>query len=187
VSLTLAPTCICPLIKIPIFPHLILAMISSLRSKFKHNSPETNPGIILSPRIATVYPPGTSVKLVVKPKASVEDSANLPSVKVSNVLHFLRHWLQQNKLEQILLKIDFTYHGQTAANRTNLSRVYNFRSGHLYEMQFLVLAVKLPNLKLKTQPKQLLGSLLLVIALHSLTYLYRLSALWRIMYYYEMV
>jgi len=59
----------------------ISAMVSSLRSKFKHSSTESNPGIILSPKIATVYPPGTSVKLVVKPRASAEDSANLPSVK----------------------------------------------------------------------------------------------------------
>ena len=56
-------------------------MVSSLRSKFKHDTPATNPGIVLSPRIATVYPAGTSVKLIVRPKASAEDAANLPSVK----------------------------------------------------------------------------------------------------------
>ena len=41
----------------------------------------------------------------------------------------------------------------------NLGRVFNFRSGHLHVATFLVLSVKLPNLQLKTRPKQLLGSL----------------------------
>ncbi len=50
----------------------------------------------------------------------------------------------------------------------NLGRVFNFRSGHLHAGTFLVLSVKLPNLMLKTLPKQLLGSLLLVIALPAL-------------------
>ena len=59
----------------------ISAMVSSLRSKFKHTSTKTNPGIILSPKIKTVYPQGTSVKLIVRPMASAEDAANLPSVK----------------------------------------------------------------------------------------------------------
>ncbi len=47
----------------------------------------------------------------------------------------------------------------------NLGRVFNFRSGHLHVATFLVLSVKLPNLQFKTRPKQLLGSLPLVIAL----------------------
>jgi hypothetical protein len=47
----------------------------------------------------------------------------------------------------------------------NLDRVFNFRSGRLHAATFLVLSVKLPNLQLKTRPKQLLGSLPLVIAL----------------------
>jgi hypothetical protein len=47
----------------------------------------------------------------------------------------------------------------------NLDRVFNFRSGHLHAATFLVSSVKLPNLQLKTQPKQLLGSLPFVIAL----------------------
>jgi hypothetical protein len=51
----------------------------------------------------------------------------------------------------------------------NLGRVFNFRSGHLHTAAFLVLSVKLPNLQLKTQPKQLLGSLPLVIALPGVT------------------
>jgi hypothetical protein len=56
-------------------------------------------------------------------------------------------------------------HGQTSPNRKNLARVFNFKSGHLQAAQFLVLSVKLPDLKLKTQSEQLLGSLPLVIAL----------------------
>ncbi len=50
----------------------------------------------------------------------------------------------------------------------NLGRVFNFRSGHLYAATFLVISVKLPNLQLKTRPKQLLGSLPLVIMLPGL-------------------
>jgi hypothetical protein len=50
----------------------------------------------------------------------------------------------------------------------NLGRVFNFRSDHLHAPIFLVLLVKLPNLQLKTQPKQLLGYLPLVIALPAL-------------------
>jgi len=45
----------------------------------------------------------------------------------------------------------------------NLGRVFNFRNGHV--VHFLCYGVKLPNLKLKTQPKQLLGSLPLDISL----------------------
>jgi hypothetical protein len=47
----------------------------------------------------------------------------------------------------------------------NLGRVFNFRSGHLHAATFLVLSIKLPNIQLKTRPKQLLGSFLLVIVL----------------------
>jgi len=49
-----------------------------------------------------------------------------------------------------------------------LGRVFNFRSGHLHAVTILVLSVKLPNLQLKTQPKQLLGSLPLIITLPAL-------------------
>jgi len=47
----------------------------------------------------------------------------------------------------------------------NLGQVFNFRFGHLHAEHFCCYRVKLPNLKLKTQPKKLLGSLPLVIAL----------------------
>ncbi len=47
----------------------------------------------------------------------------------------------------------------------NLGRVFNFRSGHLHAAHLQCFQVKLPNLRLKTQPKQLLGSLLLDITL----------------------
>ncbi len=50
----------------------------------------------------------------------------------------------------------------------NLGRVLNFRSGRLLAATFLVILVKLPNLQLKTRPKQPLGSLPLVIALLNL-------------------
>jgi hypothetical protein len=47
----------------------------------------------------------------------------------------------------------------------NLGQVFNFRSGHLHSVHLWCYLVKLPNLKLKTRPKQLLGSLSLDIAL----------------------
>ncbi len=47
----------------------------------------------------------------------------------------------------------------------NLGQVFNIRSSHLHAAAFLVSSEKLPNLQLKTQPKQLLGSLTLVISL----------------------
>jgi hypothetical protein len=47
----------------------------------------------------------------------------------------------------------------------NLGRVFNFRNGHVHAAHFLCYGVKLPNLKLKTQPKQLLGYLPLDIVL----------------------
>jgi hypothetical protein len=47
----------------------------------------------------------------------------------------------------------------------NLGRVFNFSNGHELIVHFLCYGVKLPNLKLKTQPKQLLGLLPLDIAL----------------------
>jgi hypothetical protein len=49
----------------------------------------------------------------------------------------------------------------------NLGRVFNIRSGHFACSAILVLSVKLPNLKLKTRSKQLLGSLPLVIVRHA--------------------
>jgi hypothetical protein len=55
----------------------------------------------------------------------------------------------------------------------NLGQLFNLRSGHLHAATFLVLSVKLPNLQLKTQPKQLVGSLPLVIALPEPKHVFR--------------
>ncbi len=52
----------------------------------------------------------------------------------------------------------------------NLGRVFNFRNGGVHAVHLLCCGVKLPNLKLKTQPKQLLGSLPLDIALPVVTF-----------------
>jgi len=49
-----------------------------------------------------------------------------------------------------------------------LGRVFNFGFGHWHAEHFLCYQEKLPNLKLKTWPKQPLGSLQLVIALPTL-------------------
>jgi hypothetical protein len=50
----------------------------------------------------------------------------------------------------------------------NLGRVFNSRSGRVHALQFHFSEMKQPNLKLKTRPKQLLGSLPLVIPLPAL-------------------
>jgi hypothetical protein len=50
----------------------------------------------------------------------------------------------------------------------NLGQVFNFKNGRVNAMHFLCRRLKLPNLKLKARPKQLLGSLLLDIALPEL-------------------
>jgi hypothetical protein len=60
-------------------------------------------------------------------------------------------------LEQSMEKLELT--GQ------NLGRVFNFKCGHLHSAHLFCYMVKLRNLKLKTQPKQLLGSLPLDVAL----------------------
>ncbi len=39
----------------------------------------------------------------------------------------------------------------------NLGRVFNFRNGRVHVMHLLCYGVKLPTLKLKTRPNQLLG------------------------------
>ncbi len=51
----------------------------------------------------------------------------------------------------------------------NLGRVFNFRFGHLQAEHFRCYQVKLPNLKMKIRPKQLLGYLPLVIMLPALS------------------
>jgi hypothetical protein len=52
----------------------------------------------------------------------------------------------------------------------NLGQVFNSRSGRAHAVQLHFSETKQPNLKLKTRPKQLLGSLPLVIALHPPAY-----------------
>ncbi len=59
-------------------------------------------------------------------------------------------------------------HGQLQPTGRNLGWVFNFRFGHLLAEHFRCCQVKLPNLKMKTQPKKLLGSLPLVLALSPL-------------------
>ncbi len=49
-----------------------------------------------------------------------------------------------------------------------LGRVFNFRSGCMHTMHLLPSVAMQPNLELKTRPKELLGSLMLVIALPGL-------------------
>jgi hypothetical protein len=53
----------------------------------------------------------------------------------------------------------------------NLGRLFNFRCDHVHDVHFLCYRVKLPNLKLKTWPKHLLGLLPLDIVLPASAYL----------------
>jgi hypothetical protein len=55
----------------------------------------------------------------------------------------------------------------------NLGQVFNFRSGHLHAAHLWCYLAKLPNLKLKTRHKQLLGSLPLDIALPDIINFYQ--------------
>jgi hypothetical protein len=52
----------------------------------------------------------------------------------------------------------------------NLGQVFNCRTGNLHAAHLWCYQVKLPNLKLKTWPIQLVGSLLLDIVLPRLAY-----------------
>ena len=49
--------------------------------------------------------------------------------------------------------------GKLQLTGQNMGRVFNFRSGYVHAVHLLFCRVKLPNLTLKTWPKQLLGSL----------------------------
>jgi len=40
--------------------------VAELRATFKYDDPKTNPGAVVCAKIESTYPPGTSVKLVVK-------------------------------------------------------------------------------------------------------------------------
>jgi hypothetical protein len=86
-------------------------------------------------------------------------------VKIISHVHilFFRCLCFNAKFAAIMDKLQLT--GQ------NLGRVFNFRSGCVHAVHLLYYGVKLPNLKLKTRPKQLLGYLLLHIVLPATTYL----------------
>ncbi len=58
-----------------------------------------------------------------------------------------------------------SYTGKLKLTGQNLGRVFNFTIGHLDAARLWCYRVKLPNLNLKTWPKQLLGSLSLDIVL----------------------
>ncbi len=66
------------------------------------------------------------------------------------------------------LKLPFLCHWCSAKAQANFSLqgwVFNFRSGCMYTMHLLPSVAIQPNIELKTRPKELLGSLLLVISL----------------------
>ncbi len=73
---------------------------------------------------------------------------------------------QLNKFSQYQTKENDNFvHGETSANLTKPGPSFQLQRWSFACCTILVLSVKLTNLKLKTRPKKLLGSLLLVIAL----------------------
>ncbi len=60
---------------------------------------------------------------------------------------------------------DMHEHGQTTVSRTKPGPSFNSRSGCMCARHLFCYEAKQPNLKLKTRPKQLLGSLPIVFAL----------------------
>jgi hypothetical protein len=58
------------------------------------------------------------------------------------------------------------------------ARVFNFRSGCMHTMHSLPGVATQPNLELKTRPKQLLGSLPLVITLPAQWYICSVETIW---------
>jgi hypothetical protein len=65
--------------------------------------------------------------------------------------------------------------GKLQLTGQNLGRVFIFRNGRVHAVHFICNGVKLHNLKLKTWPKQLLGSLPLDIALPVLADLFSVN------------
>ncbi len=59
----------------------------------------------------------------------------------------------------------------------NLARVFNYRNGRVHAMHLLCYRVKLPYLKLKTRPYQLIGSLPLDIMLTNLIHRHEVNRL----------
>ncbi len=93
---------------------------------------------------------------------------------VNQVKKVLFNWtcfpvLVQTKLfnSDVIFK---TQHGQSSANKTKPGPSFQLLKWSFVCCTILVLSIKLTNLKLKTQPKQLLGSLPLVIALPRLNH-----------------
>ncbi len=75
--------------------------------------------------------------------------------------YILANFHSPSQLDLTMDKLQLTGHA--------LGRVFNFRSGCMHTMHLLPGVAIQPNLELKTRPKQLLGSLPLVIALPDLT------------------
>jgi hypothetical protein len=86
-------------------------------------------------------------------------------------------WVTRQEIETILSVLRHTRRPMQVNSdcccqrhyRITWGRVFNFRSGCMHTMHLLSSVSIQPNLELKTRPKQLLGSLPLVIALPDLT------------------
>jgi hypothetical protein len=85
-------------------------------------------------------------------------------------LHAFTAWvIEILKLSQIYFHTNCLSMDKLQITGQSLGQVFNFSIGHLYVVHLWCYKVKLPNLKLKTWPKQLLGYLLLDIALPGLS------------------
>ncbi len=94
-------------------------------------------------------------------QATAKDKSNLYLIFLWNIIKIINELtIKINKNILIIQSMD-----KLELTGQNLGRVFNFRFGHLHAEHFWCYQVKLPNLKLKPQPKQLLGYLPLVIAL----------------------
>jgi hypothetical protein len=96
---------------------------------------------------------------------------NLQTVDICGIIYLKRFkpraFYQQSSAIATLLCLPFCYVQTLAVKGQNLGRVFNSRLGHACVCCAIAYITKQPNLKLKTRPKQLLGSLPLTFTLPS--------------------
>ncbi len=90
------------------------------------------------------------------------------SSKIAIIKKFYKQWKGEGRSLSTFCLDKLQLTGQ------NLGQVFNSRSDRVYDIHSCWHWAKLPNLKLKTRPKQLSGSLLLDIWLLALSYLYEM-------------
>ncbi len=121
---------------------------------------------------------GQNLQLMLKCKLGVYPS----EVTIHNPLYqkasSRQHSIHYTDEHSSLLRKNVTFtllKDKLQLRRQNLGRVFNFRSGCMHAMHLCCCESGRPNLKLKTQPKQLLGSLPLASVLPGVTLLNKLT------------